>query len=389
MNKELRDLLEEINAKKAEVKNLANNNKVEEAKAAKEELKNLQARFDVLYDLEDEAKKNIENNVSTGEVNEVTAKKDKLLNSFVNAIKAGLKKQPVAEEDMQILNAMKEGTDADGGLTVPKDIQTKVKELRRSEDALETLVNVESVSTLSGSRVIEKKADQTPFDNVEEEAEFPEVSTPQFENIEYKVKKKGGILKVSRELLQDTAENILGYLRKWIAKKAKATRNFMIVAKINEITAGDEKAIDDIDDLKDIFNLELDPAIAATSSVVTNQSGFNWLDKLKDSDGKYVLQPNPTQATQKLLFGKYPVIVVSNKTFPSFKDATNEKYPFVCGDLKEAITIFDRESLSIEMSSEAGDLWAKDQNGIKVRERLDIKAVDTEAIIKAEVTVAL
>ena len=74
---------------------------------------------------------------------------------------------------------MNEGKDEDGGLTVPKDIKTAIKELRRSEDALETLVNVEPVKTLSGSRVIERYADQTPFDNIDEAAEFPDVSTPQ------------------------------------------------------------------------------------------------------------------------------------------------------------------------------------------------------------------
>lgn len=60
------------------------------------------------------------------------------------------------------------------------------------------------------------------------------------------------------------------------------------------------------------------------------------------------------------------------------------KVPIVCGDLKEAITIFDRETLTVDISSSAGDLWGKDQTGIKVRERLDIQSVDEEAIIMAE-----
>ncbi|WP_373205960.1 phage major capsid protein [Clostridium tertium] len=396
MNKGLRELLNQINNKKAEAKRLANENKIEEAKAAKEELVNLQAKFDVLCDLEDEAEEQIKDDVNNdnatilgGAVN----KTKEVANAFVNAIKAGLTKTPVAEKDMQILkNSMKEGTEADGGLTVPQDIQTSIKELRRSQDALENLVNVETVTTLSGTRVIEKAADQTPFDNVDEEAEFPNVSTPQFAKISYKVKKKGGILKVTRELLQDTAENVLGYLRKWIAKKSKATRNALIVNKINEITNTKEVAIKGLDDLKDIFNVKLDPAIAATSGILTNQNGFNWLDKLKDSDGKYVLQPNPTNLTQKLLFGVYPVTVVSNKVLASkgvgsVGEETAWKHPFICGDLKEAITIFDRENMTIEMSTEAGDLWGKDQTGIKVRERLDIQTVDAEAIIKAEVEI--
>ncbi|WP_099328796.1 phage major capsid protein [Clostridium paraputrificum] len=397
MPQELRELLNKINAKKEEVKNLAKENKIEEAKAAKKELIDLQAKFDVLYDLEDEAEEKIKDDIENGNakvISGVANKGKELANAFVNAIKAGLTKKPVAEKDMEILNSMKEGTPEDGGLTVPQDIQTSIKELRRSQDALETLVNVETVSTETGTRVIEKAADQTPFDNVEEEAEFPDVSTPQFEKISYKVKKKGGILKVTRELLQDTAENILGYLRRWIAKKSKATRNALIVNKINEITNSKEVAIKDLDGLKDIFNVKLDPAIVVTSGILTNQNGFNWLDKLKDSDGKYVLQSNPTNLTQKLLFGVYPVTVVSNKVLPSkgvgsTGEETAWKHPIICGDLKEAITIFDRENMTIEISTEAGDLWGKDQTGIKVRERLDIQAVDSEAIVKAEVEVAV
>ncbi|MDU4147947.1 phage major capsid protein [Clostridium paraputrificum] len=395
MPQELRELLNKINAKKEEVKNLAKENKIEEAKAAKKELIDLQAKFDVLYDLEDEAVEKVKNDIENDNakvISGVANKGKELANAFVNAIKAGLTKKPVAEKDMEILNSMKEGTPEDGGLTVPQDIQTSIKELRRSQDALENLVNVETVSTETGTRVIEKAADQTPFDNVDEEAEFPDVSTPQFEKISYKVKKKGGILKVTRELLQDTAENILGYLRRWIAKKSKATRNALIVNKINEITNSKEVAIKDLDGLKDIFNVNLDPAIVVTSGILTNQNGFNWLDKLKDSDGKYVLQSNPTNLTQKLLFGVYPVTVVSNKVLPSkgvgsTGEETAWKHPFICGDLKEAITIFDRENMTIEISTEAGDLWGKDQTGIKVRERLDIQAVDSEAIVKAEVEI--
>lgn len=395
MNKELIQLLDKINAKKSEVKNLVNESKIEEAKAAKEELINLQAKFDVLYDLEEEAKEEVKDKIEDGNVitlGEAENKGKSIANAFVNAIKAGLSKKPVAEKDLKILNAMKEGTDEDGGLTVPQDIQTSIKELRRSQDALENLVNVETVTTLSGTRVIEKAADQTPFDNVEEEAEFGDVATPQFEKISYKVKKKGGILKVTRELLQDTAENIIMYLRRWIAKKSKATRNALIIAKIDEITNTKEVAINSLDGLKDIFNVKLDPAIALTSGVLTNQSGFNWLDKLQYSDGKYILQPNPMNLTQKLLFGVYPVTVVSDKVLKSKGVGTQGsetawKHPLICGDLKEAITLFDRENMTIEMSTEAGDLWAKDQTGIKVRERLDIQTVDAEAIVKAEVEI--
>lgn len=388
MNEELKKMLDSIKAKKQEVKDLCKAGKIEDAAKAKDELKDLQAQFDLLYDLEQDKLDAMQQQVLDGTAKKIVDQTKKIAGAFVNAIKAAVGKGDLSAEDKEILNSMNEGKDEDGGLTVPKDIRTAVKELRRSEDALETLVNVERVSTLSGSRVIERYADQTPFDNVDEAAEFPEVSTPQFEKIDYKVKKKGGILKITQELLSDTAENIIGYLKRWIAKKAKATRNFMIVAKIREITQDAEVTVSGLDDLKKIFNILLDPAIALSSCVVTNQDGYNWLDALKDKDGRYIMQPDPTKPMSTLLFGKYPVKKVSNKTMPSIAAEGGYKVPIVCGDLKEAITIFDRETLTIDISSTAGELWKTDQTGIKVRERLDIQSVDEEAIIMAEHLIA-
>lgn len=387
MSKEMRELLNKINAKKAEIKALVANGKIEDATSAKEELKDLQKSFDILADLDDDDAQNAQQQAQQGTAQTAAGEKNglaKQVKAFANAIKAAWKKTDISTEDKEILNAMSEGSDEDGGLTVPKDIKTKIKELRRSEDALETLVNVEHVTTNSGSRVIEREADQTPFDNVDEAAEFPDVSTPQFENVDYKIKKKGGILKVTQELLSDTAENIMNYLKKWIAKKAKATRNFMIIAKIKEICKGLEVTVTGLDSLKDIFNVMLDPAIALGAVVVTNQSGFNFLDKLKDEKGNYILQKDPTQPTKRLLFGVYPVKVLSNKTLKNI----DGKAPIICGDLKEAITIFDRETLTIDISNLAAGMWERDQTGIKVRERLDIQTVDADAVVMGLATVS-
>lgn len=387
MSKEMRELLNKINAKKAEIKALVADGKIEDATSAKEELKDLQKSFDILADLDDDDAQNAQQQAQQGTAQTAAGEKNglaKQVKAFTNAIKAAWKKTDISPEDKEILNTMSEGSDEDGGLTVPKDIKTKIKELRRSEDALETLVNVEHVTTNSGSRVIEREADQTPFDNVDEAAEFPDVSTPQFENVDYKIKKKGGILKVTQELLSDTAENIMNYLKKWIAKKAKATRNFMIIAKIKEICKGLEVTVTGLDNLKDIFNVMLDPAIALGAVVVTNQSGFNFLDKLKDEKGNYILQKDPTQPTKRLLFGVYPVKVLSNKTLQNI----DGKAPIICGDLKEAITIFDRETLTIDISNLAAGMWERDQTGIKVRERLDIQTVDADAVVMGLATVS-
>ena len=46
---------------------------------------------------------------------------------------------------------------------------------------------------------------------------------------------------------------------------------------INTITKGKEVAVATFDDFKDVFNVKLDPAIAVSSIVLTNQDGFNYI----------------------------------------------------------------------------------------------------------------
>lgn len=398
MNEELRKLLDKINAKKTEVRNYVNEGKTAEAVTAKEELKELQQQFDILLDLDDDDKKMMQNRATAGTATVVNnnnkIKKEDVVRAFVNRIVCGLRRTTLGEEDTRIMNAMSETSNEDGGFTVPQDIGTDIIELRRSDDDLEQYVNVEKTTTESGSRVIEKDADSTPWDDVDEGAEFQEETTPKLVQIKYKIKKKGGILKVTRELLQDTAVNILGVLNKWIAKKSRATRNFAILKVLTDMTKGKEVAVSTFDDLKTIFNVTLDPAIAQSAIVLTNQSGFNYLDALKNEKGEYIMQPDVTDKTKTLLFGVYEVKKISNKVLKNEQVMNNdghtvdaEKYPVYIGDFKEAITLFDREKITVELSTEAGDLWAKDLTGVKVRDRFDVQKVDEAAVVKGIITV--
>ena len=376
-----REIAAKITQKKEEIKNLIAQDNLEDAKKAREEMKDLQEKYDLLDEMEQEEGEGVKNQAAQGKVNEIKGKKS-VVSALVNALRAGFKKKPVAKEDMEVLDAMKEGSDEDGGLTVPADISTTIRTLRRSEDALETIVRTEHTTKVKGSRVYEVNADSIPFDTVDEESQFPDVATPVLKKVEYVIKKFGGILKATYELLEDSDENIISYLENWIARKVKATRNALIIKKLDEMTDGFEIEATSVDDLKNIFNVELDPALVAGSKVLTNQSGFNWLDKLKDKEGNYILQKDVTNPSRRLLFGTYPVVVMSNKTI---KSGATGKVPIYCGNFEEAITLFDREKLTIGISTEAGDLWSKDQTGIKVRERLDCQIVDDMAVYKAEI----
>lgn len=404
MNEEMKKLLKKINDKKNAIKSLVNDEKIDKAKEAKEELKVLQEKFDLLIDLEEEQREEIEDEVKNGTANIVgDEKKDKkqITRAFVNIVKAGYLGKVPADEDVKVYKAAltsdatpNEEGEAGIGVTIPEDIRTDIIELRRSSDNLEQYVNVEGVTTNTGTRNIEVNAETVPFDNVGEAADFPEMDEPSFRQIKYYIKKKGGILKVTKELFEDTAANIMAYINKWIAKKTKTTRNMMIIKVLESMTKGKEVIVSNLDSLKDIFNEQLEPAIAATSIVITNQSGFNYLDKLKDKDGNYILQKDPTLQTKgKLLFGEYPIVKLSKKTLKSTpilgtdgNTVTGYKHPVFCGDLKEAVTLFDRNVLTIDINDKGDSFWGKDMTGVKVRDRFDVQPVDEEAVVKGEIT---
>lgn len=381
MNKEIIELLDSIKNKKQEVQNFVNENKLEEAKKSKEELIQLQNKLDILYDLEKDCTNELED---TSKSVNLTEKID-VSDAFFNGISCLAVGRDVSDEVKGVINNLRVENQSmklsgDEGIIVPQDVSTKIKKLRREFKAFENYVNVQKVNDVKGSRVIEKNADSVPFDVVDEEALFPTAQKPEFVKIAYEIKKMGGILELTKEFVRSADRSFKGYLQSWIAKKGVATRNKFILKAIDDKKSSSIVPVTGLDDFKKIVNITLDPAIAQNAKIFTNQSGFQWLDTLKDADGRYILQQDVTQKTDGILFGKYTVVVFSNSVLPN----NTNKVPFYIGDLKEAVTIFDFETLSVETSSEASDYFKNDKVGIKVRERMDVQIIDEHAVVKAE-----
>lgn len=379
----LKELLNLIETKKEQAKVLNSTGKGEEAKAILNEIKELRVQVDNLVELEELEKDEVlkkgtviedKGGIKIGETIEKSEeeKEREIENKFLDYVKSG---------KIEITNEMKESVDKDGGLIVPKDISTKINERKRELNSLKKYVRVEKVNTLTGSRVIEKNADSVPFASIEEGRLFTDVGNPEFETVDYKVVKYGGVLDVTRELLEDTKENIKNYLVNWLAKKEVATENKAILTVADTI-ATTPVAIKTYDDIKTILNTKIDPALLSKTVILTNQTGYNWLDTLKDKNDRYILKDHITDPNVKTLEGKYTVVVVTDKVLP----VKTKKVPFYIGALDEAITHFEREGRTIEMT----DLvkWVNDKISIKSRMRFDTKAFDKEALVKGEFTQA-
>lgn len=299
--------------------------------------------------------------------------KDQFVNDFKNLVYGNY---------TQIKNVVSsDETDGAGhaGLTIPQDIQTTIHTLVRQYDSLQEYVNVEHVSTSKGSRVYEKWSDITALAEIDDEDGSIGANTdPQLTTVKYLIKRYAGITTVTNSLLKDTAENIIAWLSSWIAKKVVVTRNTKIIAAIDTLPTKPTLAKwDDIIDLE----AKVDPAIKPTSIFLTNTSGFTALKKVKDAMGNYLMERDVKSPTGYSIDG-FPVKEVADRWLPNKSTAR----PLYFGDLKQAVTLFDRENMSLLATNIGAGAFETDTTKIRVIDRFDVQTVDGEAFVPASFT---
>lgn len=389
MNKKLLELLDQISKKKTLVQSLAEEGKLEDAGKAKEELKELQQKFDLLKDLEDEELLQMQEQLSNTGV--VAGKAAVATAEDGEGVKDSIKEfADAARNGFQ--NSMSEGSKADGGYTVPEDIQTKINEYRETQASLIDEVDVESVSTNKGSRTFKKRSQQTGFTKVGEGGKIQGKNTPQFERLDYEIEKYAGYFPVTNELLEDSDANIAGTLIAWIGNESRVTRNKLILEAVKK---KEKTELSSLDDIKKALNVTLGQAFKSTSKVITNDDGLQYLDTLKDANGRDMLQPNPTDpAKMQLRAGAtiVPIKVIPNGDMPSdVATAGKRKIPMIIGDLREAVKFFDRKQLTITTSNIAavGELNAFEEDLTLYRaiEREDVVTKDLSAIVNGEIII--
>lgn len=281
---------------------------------------------------------------------------------------------------------LNEGAGADGGYTVPEDIQTRINTYKEERFSLASLIDHETVSTLSGRRTYKKRAQHTGFTQVAENGKITKVAAPQFEVLNYSIKKYAGYMPVTNELLEDSDAAIANLMIEWLGEEDIATENAQILAKIKE---KETTALTGIKDIKKAINVTL-AAFAGSVSITTNSDGLQYLDTLEDKNGRPLLSPDPVKPMEMFLsvgVRRIPVVVIPNEVMPSAEG----KVPFIMGDLREYLKQFDRKSISLMQSNVAavGDLNAYEQDLTLIRGiiRKDWQIKDAEAIVLGELTV--
>ncbi|MBR6571546.1 MAG: phage major capsid protein [Clostridia bacterium] len=264
----------------------------------------------------------------------------------------------------------------DGGFLVPEDVDHQIMEQRRALNPLASLFNEESVTANSGWRVMDS-APTKGMTAVDEMGEIPNDDQPGFVKVPYKLTKYALWIPCSNELASDEVANLFAYLSRWFARKAVITENNLLLAALQSLTAQDVAAGEEMKGIKNALNVALDPTIALTSVIVTNQTGFNVLDNLEDKTGRPLLNPDPKTGTPKMSNGR-AVHVISDAVLKSEED----KAPLYIGDMKQFATLFRRNPLEIASTNVGGSAWRTDSIEVRGIQRMGTSKFDAAAAVK-------
>lgn len=261
------------------------------------------------------------------------------------------------------------GEKRDGLTTVGAEAVIPVDRITKPEKQPETVVDLRQhvgrvpVTTGTGSYPI-LRANKNKMTSVAELIKNPELAKPEFTKVNYEIATYRGYIPVSQEALDDSDIDLGGLVAEHIQRQSLNTSNAEIAKKLQTATA---KTVTDIDGLKDIVNVTIDPAYNV--KFIASQSFFNELDKMKDNDGRYLLQQDVTVASGYKLLGR-EVVVMADDVIGT---AAGNKVAFV-GDPSLFVKFFDRQQASVRWVD--NDVYGQLLAGFV---RFDVEVADTAA----------
>lgn len=325
--------MKEIEERLLEIKEIANDEEKregisfkeleKEVRELKEEREELEAKIK-LSESEDEMENRELGNYNPGvELEEKEKEVDE-----VRAFNSYLETRDIEEDGLK--------TD-EGYVVVPTEEQTNIIELADDIVSLKNLVTVKKVSTPSGFIPVRATA-KAKLNTVEELAESPAIGVTPLTEVDYKVETKRGYIPYSEEYRQDGV-NLESDLKQFISEVVVNTENDDILAELETVR---EETVNTVDELKTLVNTGFSAGKKNVIKFLVSQTVFDNLDRIKDNNGRYLLQESIASETGYKLLGK-DVVVLDDSYFPTAQTM------FV-GDLKE-IVYFDRSDVRVQWTN--------------------------------------
>lgn len=250
----------------------------------------------------------------------------------------------------------------DGEMLIPEELLQAYKKPIDQVD-LKQYVRTVKVNSKTGSLPVIKRAEGV-MNTVTELAANPELAKPTFTEVKYSVKTYRGYVPVSQEIIDDADYDVTGLIAEAINDQTLNTTNKAIATVVKTLNP---KSVTGVDGLKDLINKDIKKAYNV--KLFVSASLYAALDKLKDKNGRYLLQDSITAASGKMLLGK-EVVVLDDVVIGT---SANDMVGFV-GDLAAAVTYFDRVQTTVRWTD--NEIYGQLLAGVT---RFDVQKVDTDA----------
>ena len=252
-------------------------------------------------------------------------------------------------------------TDSGSAALIPTEV-LKPHFLEKTRNPLLDLVQRVKVNSGSGKYPVIKKTD-SKMSSTDELKANPELGKPSISEIDYSIKTYRGYIPVSQEMIDDADYDIMSIVEDEVFNQGENTELSLVATILKSATQADAAGFDGI---KDIYNKKLKSIYKA--SIVVTQSMFAALDKVKDKNGRYMLQTDVASPTG-YSFGGKTIYPVDDTVFGAEGDMK-----FFIGDVSEFVKLFDRSQVSVKWVN--NDIYGQ-LLGLFIR--LDVKKVDAAA----------
>lgn len=249
----------------------------------------------------------------------------------------------------------------DVGAIIPKEVLEPQKTPERQNPLL-NLIHIVKVTSGSGTYPVLKKSNRK-MTEVGELEENPELGKTKITEVDYKIKTYRGELPISREAIEDAQYDLIGILQEDIQDQDEQTKLAIVADVMKSAKVVNASGLDGI---KDILNTKISSVYK--KSLVVTDTMFNALDKIKDKDGRYMMQPDITSPTGYSFSGKtiYPV--------EDTLLGQEGEMKFFIGDVEYFLTLFDRMELTVNWEDNH-----KFGKNLASYLRFDIKKTDEDA----------
>lgn len=376
INLTIEEMRERVETLRAEARSLNDENKLDEAEAKLNEIREIKKKIKIQEQLEEEEReklKNKETQIRGGDDSMEKRGEQKEL-EYRALVKAMLGKNLTQEERAAITDG---NFNSNTGAIIPSEFVNKVDLYRSGKKSLKSYCDVIPVSTDNGKMPTAYLDDELA--DLEEDVDMVETMVNMAE-IDFKVTDKGLLKKVGNNVLDDGAVNFIdGILAPNFATASvnRENKDIMKVVGVNSkvVAIPAEGKVEDI--LAKTIS-KADDNIADGLVIVTNVEGYSYLDNLRDGSGRK--SDDVTYINGVLYFKNKEVIKIADSKLPAL---TSEKtMVFYITNLK-TVKFFDRKVMEIAKSTEAG--FKANKTYVRVIERYDVKANPEEKIKAAKI----